>query len=136
VLIFVPMAILFDVKPGLVSLLALPGLLLIYLNQVWMALALGILATRFRDVTPIVSTAVQILFFATPVMWPVSLLGESTYIAEINPFHHFVDIVRAPMLGTAPAMLSWMVAAATVTAGFVVAAALLRRASRRLVFWL
>ena len=56
--------------------LALPGMALIYINQVWVALVLAIICTRYRDVQQIVGTAMQIMLFATPIMWPVSALGD------------------------------------------------------------
>jgi len=136
IVIFIPIAIIFGVKPGLTGLLAIPALMLLYINQLWVALALAVVATRFRDVMQIITTAVQIMLFATPVMWPVSSLGRSTIIAEINPLYHIIDLVRAPMLGTAPSALSWFVSAGTAVAGSVLAILLLRRGSRRIVFWL
>jgi len=136
IVIFIPIAIIFRVKPGLVGVLALPGMMLLYVNQIWVAIVLAIVATRFRDVQPIVATAVQIMLFATPIMWPVSSLGNSTIIAEINPLYHVIDVVRAPMLGTLPSTLSWIVSGATAVIGTVLAILLLRRGSRRIVFWL
>ncbi len=136
IVIFVPIAIYFDVKLGFVSFLALPGLVLVYINQLWITLALAIVSTRYRDVQQIVTTAVQIMMFATPIMWPISALGGATIIAYVNPLYHLIDIVRAPMLGTAPSQLSWLVAIVCAILGWVLAALLLGRASRRLIFWL
>jgi len=136
IVIFVPVAIIFNVRPGLVSLLALPGLALVYLNQLWVTFVLAILGTRYRDLNPIVVTAVQIMLFATPILWPVSALSGATIIADINPLYHLIEIVRAPMLGTTPHALSWIVSIAMAIMGSALAIALLARASRRLVFWL
>ena len=116
--------------------LALPGLALVYINQAWLTLSLAIICTRYRDVQQIVSTGIQIMLFATPIMWPVSALGPAVIIAYINPLYHMMELVRAPMLGNVPSMLSWLVAIACAIVGWTVAMLLLRRASRRLVFWL
>ena len=136
VVIFVPIAIVFAVKPHLVALLALPGIALIYVNQVWVALVLAIICTRFRDVMQIVVTAVQIALFATPIMWPVDTLGDATYIANVNPLYHLIELVRAPLLGNAPQALSWFVASGMAVIGLLGACLLLRRKARRIVFWL
>ena len=56
IVIFVPVAVIFDVRPGFTGLLALPGLALVYINQAWLTLSLGIICTRYRDVQQIVST--------------------------------------------------------------------------------
>lgn len=136
IVIFIPVAVIFSVKPGLVSLLAIPGLLLLYINQIWIGLVLAIVSTRYRDVLQLVTTAVQIAVFVTPIMWPVTMLKDAAYIAYLNPFFHLIDIVRAPMLGTPPLLMSWVAAVAFAIIGWVVAILLLRRAALRLVFWL
>ena len=134
--VFVPVAIIFSVNPGLHGLMVVPGLALLCLNLSWVALALSILNSRFRDLQQIVTTFVQIMLFVTPIMWPLSWLGDSTYIAEINPLYHLIDIVRSPLLGQTPEISSWLVAIALMFPGSAVSMWLLRRASRRLVFWI
>lgn len=135
IVIYVPVAIIFQVAPDRYSLLALPGLALVYLNQTWVAFVVAILATRYRDVQQVVMTAVNILLFATPIMWPATSLGDAQYIALVNPLYHLVEIVRAPLLGLAPSALSWAVAIVMAVVGWLIAVALFARASRRIVFW-
>jgi ABC-type polysaccharide/polyol phosphate export permease len=134
--VFVPVAVIFSVNPGLHGLMAIPGLLLLYVNLCWVALCLSILNSRFRDLQSIVGTFVQVMLFVTPIMWPLSTLREATYIAEINPLYHLIDIVRSPLLGQSPETSSWLVAVALMFPGSAVSMWLLRRASRRLVFWI
>jgi ABC-type polysaccharide/polyol phosphate export permease len=74
--------------------------------------------------------------FVTPIMWPITALGESTLVANINPLYHMIDLVRAPMLGHAPSHLSWVVAIGCACIGWTIAILLLCRATRRLIFWL
>jgi len=134
--VFVPVAIIFSVTPRLHGLMVVRGLALLCLNLSWVALSLSILNSRFRDLQQIVTTFVQIMLFVTPIMWPLSTLGDSTYIAEINPLYHLIDIVRSPLLGQTPEISSWLVAIALMFPGSAVSMWLLRRASRRLVFWI
>ena len=136
IVILVPLFVFFGLKPQPVMVLALPGVLLLYANQVWLGLTVAILSTRFRDVMQIVGTVVQIMMFATPIMWPVSSLGNLSWVAEINPVYHFIELVRAPVLGQAPELTSWVVALATILAGSACAVLLFRRVSRRIVYWL
>ena len=56
-LVFVVVAAVFGVWPGWAGLLALPGLVLLCLNGLWVALLLGIVSARFRDVPPIVGAS-------------------------------------------------------------------------------
>jgi ABC-2 type transport system permease protein len=136
IVIFIPVALLFRVQIEFTIFLVVPGLILLLANLSWIALTLAILAARFRDITQIVATMTQILMFATPIMWPVSTLSGSTWIAEINPLYHFIELVRTPLLGGEPALLSWMVAVGTLVIGSALSFMLLSRASKRIVFWL
>lgn len=134
--IFIPVAVIFAVIPTFSALLLIPGFILLYLNLVWIAIVLSILCARYRDLLPIVATTIQISMFATPIMWPVETLGKARIIADVNPIYHIIDIVRAPLLGHSPALLSWTVSAALVVVGYTIALLLQRRALRRIVFWL
>jgi lipopolysaccharide transport system permease protein len=136
IVIFIPVAIYFRVEPDLNMFLALPGLLLVVINATWVATALAVLSTRYRDVQPIIGTVVQLAMFATPIMWTVSSLGNATIVAEINPIYHLIEIVRSPMLGTTGELRSWLIACGLAAAGSLLAAGLLVSKSRRIVFWL
>jgi ABC-type polysaccharide/polyol phosphate export permease len=133
--IFIPVALLFRVSLGLSVLLVVPALVLLLANLTWVAMTLAILAARFRDITQIVATMTQIMLFATPIMWPVSTLGGATWIAEVNPLYHLIELLRAPLLGSAPAPLSWAVTIGMLVIGSALALLLLNRASKRIVFW-
>lgn len=136
IVLIVPITIIFNVPVTPATLLFVPGLALIFLNQVWLSITIAILSTRFRDIPQLIATAVQITMFATPIMWPVTSLGGSTLIADINPVYHLIEIVRAPLLGQMPHLLSWAVVIGLSVLGFLLAAFLLHRSSRRIVYWL
>jgi ABC-type polysaccharide/polyol phosphate export permease len=134
--IFVPVAIIFGVKAHPVMLLALPGLALVYLNSVWLGLVVAILSTRFYDVPQIVANLLQVAFFSTPIIWQAKALGDAPLIAEVNPIYHLIEVVRAPLLGRPPEMLSWIVAVGVIVLGFIAAMTLFRRVSLRIVYWI
>jgi ABC-type polysaccharide/polyol phosphate export permease len=135
-IIFVPVALIFRVTPHPAMLLVLPGLLLLFLNSIWLGLVIAILSTRFYDVPQIVANLLQVVFFSTPIIWQAQALGDAPLIAEINPFYHLVEVVRAPLLGRSPEPLSWLVTVAVVAVGFIAAMALFRRVSLRIVYWI
>ncbi|HEY4921795.1 MAG TPA: ABC transporter permease [Xanthobacteraceae bacterium] len=136
IIIIVPIWFYFRHGPDRAALMAIPGLVVISLNLVWVGIVFAVLNTRFRDVSQMVETALQITVFATPIMWPVSALGERRYVADINPMYHLIELVRAPLLGTLPSTLSWVVALGAAVAGLLLAMVLLRRVERRIVYWL
>jgi lipopolysaccharide transport system permease protein len=136
VVLIVPIAIFFHMEFGWGTLLAIPGMLLVVLNQVWVAIVIGVLATRFRDITQLVATGIQISMFVTPIMWPLGAIPDARLIADINPFYHLIELVRAPLLGSTPEPLSWGVVLAMCVVGYGLVAMALTRASPRLVYWL
>ena len=77
-----------------------------------------------------------IAFLASPVLWPQGMLGANELIALLNPFTHFLAIVRDPLLGAPPPMLSVAVTT-SITLGGWVAAIICHCLSRdRIVFWI
>jgi lipopolysaccharide transport system permease protein len=93
------------------------------------------LNTRFRDVSQIVDTVLQIAIFATPIMWTASALNQYELVAELNPLYHWIELVRAPLLGEAPSASSWTTSIAMLLVGALLAMLLLRRTERRIVYW-
>jgi ABC-type polysaccharide/polyol phosphate export permease len=74
--------------------------------------------------------------FVTPIMWPVSAIPGARFIADVNPFFHLIELVRAPLLGEVAEPLSWIVVLAMCVIGYGLAAVMLTRARPRLVYWL
>jgi ABC-type polysaccharide/polyol phosphate export permease len=136
IILVIPIWLIFKIVPGPVSLLALPGMALVFLNQCWLGVCLAVLSTRFRDVPQVVATIIQITVFATPIMWPISSLGDNHFIANINPFYHLIEVVRGPLSGEAPQLLSWEFTVIADVLGIALATWLLERTRRKIVYWL
>ena len=137
--IFVAVVALFAVSTGWIGFLALPGLAFLVLNGIWVGLVLGVVSARFRDVPPILESVVRILFFVTPIIWMPELMpGRALMLAvvlDFNPLFHFVEVVRAPLLGQAPELVSWLAVSGITLGGWLLAFALLRRYRRRIAYW-
>ena len=135
ILIFVVVAVLFSIWPGWVGLLALPGLALLCLNGVWAGLLLGLVSARFRDVPQIVASIVQVFFFLTPIIWKPELLPGRALVLDLNPFFHFVELVRTPLLGQAPGLASWLAVLGITLGGWLLTLAMYRRYRWRIAYW-
>lgn len=121
---------------NLLTVLALPGLIAILAIGFFYALAIAPLCLRFRDISNVVGTILQILFFMTPIIWRPEQGRVAMEFVTWNPFYHIIEIVRAPLLGYMPTTLNW-----TVTLGAIAllgALALISLAStrRRIFLWL
>ena len=133
--IYVAVAAIFSIWPGWAGLLAIPGLLLLYLNGVWTGLLAGLVCSRFRDVSQIVASVVQVAFFLTPIIWKPELLPDRALVLDLNPFFHLVEIVRAPLLGHSPSLVSWLAVLGITLGGWLAALAMYRRYRWRIAYW-
>lgn len=133
---FVPIAIVSGVPLGWKTALLFPGLVLVIANCAWMAILVAVFCQRFRDFPPLVASLLQIAMFVTPVFWMASQLqGRRAMIVDVNLLHHMVELVRQPLLGQAPAPVSYAVCAAAAVVGWVLAYRLFARKRHRLAYW-
>lgn len=64
-------------------------------------LAVSALTTRYRDLTSMLGTVVQLWFYATPVFYPLSQIpGRWRLLAALNPVSTIVELFRLLALGT------------------------------------
>jgi ABC-type polysaccharide/polyol phosphate export permease len=135
--IMIPVMVFFHLAPTWNLLLFIPALLLVFLAVFSYVFILGIFGARFRDVTQIVSSVIQIVFFVTPIMWNAALLnGKHEYIITLNPFAHFLELLRAPLLGTTPNLLSLLVCVVITLVGLCLSFLLMVRVRKRIIYWL
>ncbi|HEX5184308.1 MAG TPA: ABC transporter permease [Allosphingosinicella sp.] len=136
--VLVPIVLLiFGIRPAASAWTAAPAFLLLVLALFFAVLLLALLGARFRDVSQIVTNGLQLLFFATPVFWlPAALPHGRLWLLRPNPLFAFLDIVRAPLLGGAPAAASWPIAAGTTLALAVAASAAYAAWRQRIVYWI
>ncbi len=116
--------------------LAAFGLLLVLLQATWIVPLLGLVGVRFRDLHPIISNLLQVMFFVTPILWSPTLLGERRWIADINPLHSLISVVREPLMGMPPEPYAYVMVAGTTICGFLTTTVLFSRLSSRVVYWL
>lgn len=116
------------------------ALLIICFNGLNIGLLLGIFCTRFRDIVQLVASLTQLLFFVTPIMWSPAILSsrdvDRAWIAEYNPAYHFIEIIRAPILGEPILMHSWTVVLTISIATWLLAMWVLVKFRHRVAYWL
>lgn len=119
-------------------LLCIPGFLIVAVNLAWITLLLGIVCARYRDLSPIIASVLQILFYLTPIMWMPDRLPQraSLYLVDSNPFYHLIAIVRSPLLGHAPIALNWIASLIFACCGWMIALLVYARYQRRIAYWL
>ena len=133
-IIYFAVLLYFEIWPGAVALLAVPGLLIVVVNGALMGLTVGLISARFRDVPQFVNSIVQILFFVTPIMWKPELLKDHGYL-ELNPFYHLLEVVRAPLLGHLPSTDNYLVAMLVTVFNVALTGVLFTKFRSRIAYW-
>ncbi|MFE3289634.1 ABC transporter permease [Rhodococcus sp. NPDC059234] len=143
-LIYVIMVFAFGVWRHLTwpDLSAIPALGLIVLNALWVSIMFGIFSTRYRDISPILGSLTLLLFVLTPIMWTTESLksqggqaAERVKLAELNPLYHYLEIIRAPMIGKPQEAYHWYIVLAITVAGWAFALFALRKYRARVPYW-
>ena len=120
----------------LVSLVAIPNLILIQINLTLLSIVISIFCTRYQDMIQVVNVGTQIVFFLTPILWQVETLKNQTYLAEMNPVYHWIEMVRAPLLGHLPTINDYLWTGASLVVLSILTAYYLGRYRSRIAFWL
>jgi len=76
---------------------ALPGFALFMACALALSLVLGALATRFRDLKPIIESSLTLAFLASPIVWSPEMLNRSSTIMRLNPVTHLFAVWREPL---------------------------------------
>lgn len=134
-LVFVVVAIIFKLELGWQLAWLLPGLLIVAYTGFWLSFVLGSVSARFRDIPQIVSSIVQIVFFLTPIMWKPELVTQRPMFVQENPFFHYVELIRAPLLGREIAPDTWLITLGCSTVGSLLAFMFFIRVRRRISYW-
>ena len=134
-LAFVPFMLWLGIRPQWSWLMAIPGVALILLAAIPTSFLLGTLSARYRDLQQIIASIVQLAFFITPIFWRVELLRDRAWLAEINPFHLLLEVVRRPIVEGIPPLQTYVRVLAIIVVLFLVCAPFFARYRRRLAFW-
>lgn len=120
------------------ALFAIPGLIFILINLLWVCTILAVLCTRYRDLHQVVISIMQIVFYATPVVWDAKILPPtvSPLLVKLNPFYNFIDLVKRPLMGHLPYASEWLFCGVLSVFGWSVALCVLGKYKHRVAYWL
>lgn len=140
IIIYVVIAIIFPKDWSWADLSFIPALALIMLNCVWVSLCFGILATRYRDIAPLLGSVVQLLFFMTPIIWNDATLRQQARATLEH--HHRAEPADAlpghcpgPAARGAAELRHWVVVLVLTVLGWAVALLAMRQYRSRVSYW-
>jgi ABC-type polysaccharide/polyol phosphate export permease len=135
-LVVVIMLLIFQRTLSPLALLALPGVAVFAVFGFSLALILGPLAARFRDIPQVVASLVQLAFFLTPIFWRSNQLRPNNPAVVFNPFFHFIELIREPLLGRTPSVTNWTFALSVTLVALGLAFLAQAYTRRKLFLWL
>lgn len=120
---------------GFVTLLALIGMILVYVFVTVASIIISMICVRYRDIPPIMASVIQLLFFISPIIWSPAQIKGGELVVALNPIGYLLALTRDPLMGIAPSLSSWVSGVALVA---VLAAAMVfvyTRYRSRVVYW-
>ena len=114
------------------------GILLMVTSISGLALFFAIVATRYRDLPPIVNSTLTVAFYITPVIWIKDSLGNNELVntlVSLNPLYHLLSIARLPLIGQYPSVENWIWATASGLVFWIVTTMMFRRFEKRIAYW-
>jgi len=122
-----------------VTLLIWPiGVLLAVVSLSGLALILALVATRYRDVPPIINAALTVAFYSTPVIWMKENVAGNALVEALvnfNPFYHFLSIMRLPLIGQYPSLNNWAWVILSGLFFWSVALVMFKKYEKRIAYW-
>lgn len=121
---------------GWQQLLVLPGLVILIGNLLWIALLLGMLGARFRDLDYLIGAVLPMFFFISPILFRPDHATVSPLIVWSNPFSYLITVVRAPLEGRVPEPFVYAGAIILLLAGWASAIWFYNKRGSRIAFWI
>jgi ABC-type polysaccharide/polyol phosphate export permease len=117
----------------------LPALALLLVFGWSLAICTGVVNVLFQDTMHLTEILLQVFFYLTPILYSADLLRQRhlAWFLGMNPLAAFLDLVRQPILEARfPSWEAFALGGAGALLPAVVAALLLSRIERRLIFYL
>jgi lipopolysaccharide transport system permease protein len=132
----IPIIWLFNPWPvGIESLLSIFGMMIIYVFVVSASLIVSMICVRYRDVPPVMSSLLQLLFFVSPIIWVPSQIKGGGLAVALNPIAYLLAVTRDPIMSVPLHPASWIGATLIAAALTAAMAYIYTRYRTRVVYW-
>ena len=112
------------------------ALMIIFVTAVGVSFLVSLIAVRYRDLGQILNSSILLIFLTTPIIWKPEFAGKRALIVELNPFYHFIHIVRAPILDQRIPWNSFLVAASIAIFSLLLGLFAMSRYRHRVIYWI
>ncbi len=104
------------------SILVLPfSVFFLALFALGIGLLLATAAVFFADMLPVYEVILTIWLYATPIIYPISIVEKWLWLFRLNPLYHLVELVRQPLYnGVVPDASHWIYGGLSAILAFVI----------------
>ncbi|MGE5224708.1 MAG: ABC transporter permease [Omnitrophica WOR_2 bacterium] len=104
------------------SILVLPfSVFFLALFALGIGLLLATAAVFFADMLPVYEVILTIWLYATPIIYPISIVEKWLWLFRLNPLYHLVELVRQPLYnGVVPDATHWIYGGLSAILAFVI----------------
>lgn len=129
--------VVFSVEPNWNLALVIPAFLVLAATMIFLSYLTAVASARFRDVPPILNSALMVAFYVTPVMWQAKQIDDQLghFLIGLNPLYHLVQIVRLPLLGEMPTVENWVGSLVAMFVCFIVYLLIRTYVQKRIAYW-
>lgn len=128
--------LIFQLPVNWAQLMAIPGLLIVLANMLWVITLIGIIASRFRDVQSFIASVMPLLFFLSPVLYKPNNLGLKSQLLWLNPLTYLITLIRDPLQGHVPPLFVYLVSLVLLFLGTTITWWLMMKKRGRIAFWM
>ena len=97
-------ALINGVTPSPTWLLVIPAILELYVLSLGVAFLLGSINVKYRDITSIWEVFIQALFYAVPIIYPISMVATTSELAAkiilLDPIAQAIQLIRYGLITT------------------------------------
>ncbi|MBC6402094.1 MAG: ABC transporter permease [Hyphomonadaceae bacterium] len=119
------------------------GLFIVMVTGFFFTIIVGTIGSRFKDLGEFSSAITRVVFLATPIIWiPGGFRSGSRRrqlvapFVDYNPFYHYLELMRAPLLGNEITTYTWTFVGVSTTVVVLTAILMYRRFAHLVVFWI
>jgi ABC-type polysaccharide/polyol phosphate export permease len=112
------------------------GLVFLFINSFWLSIIVTFFGTRYLDVKALLIGLMTLGTLITPIMWKKEMLGKYSELIYLNPFAHFIDIIRDPVINNSLNIYLILTNFIFSVIGFLIVFILLKFKGHRIVFWI
>ena len=97
-LVIIIFALINGVEPSWSWLIVIPAIFELYVLSLGVAFLLGSINVKYRDITSIWDVLIQALFYAIPIIYPISMVASTSIVAAkiilLNPISQAIQDIR------------------------------------------